>query len=256
MQIVELMFQSKAIGDEEVDMIDTLIAHWRHRGQVLGREHLIARARTKCRVTVMLPELCSLNDEFDSIYAANAREKLRAVAIAGPTIRPKEPQSPGSAPCVCAAPSHYVLYTTYVRLGSCLSCGDCFQPVPLYRVPYEESTPAKGALHDRLMNWQSNYQACDHLQMNCQVGEKFGLREMGRHDSALARQGREICRDIARLTGIATYYYLHRYLRRARPTVEQQRRCPGCNGHWRLPEQQHLFHFKCDACRLLSCMSP
>jgi predicted nucleic acid-binding Zn ribbon protein len=261
-QVVELTFKSAAkwAGDASewgapVDLIDTLISCWRNRGQVLGREHPIADASPTYRVTVLLPEPTALNDEHDCPYGLRVRERLRVSGITGPRVTPKEPM-PQDGVCACRSQSHLILYTTYVRLASCLSCGDCFRPVPLYRVPYEQSTPDRSALHDRLMNWQSNYQACDRLQMNCQVGEAFGLREMGQHTSALSRQGLEICRDISRLSGVPTYYALHRYRHNARAAIEQKRRCPGCAGDWKLPEQAHLFHFKCDTCRLLSIMAP
>jgi predicted nucleic acid-binding Zn ribbon protein len=257
MQVVQLTFVTEAVGDQDIELIERLLHHWRCHGQILGREQPIAQSDTSYIVSVVLPEPMALDPVYDGQYAALTREKLRAAGICGPLMRPMEPAATGaSAACKCSNRASFLLFTTYVQLASCLSCGDCFQPVPLYRVPTDPPNPQTGELHDRLMNWQSNYQACDRLQMNCQVGEKFGLREMGQHNSALSRQGIAICQDISRLTGTPTYYYLHRYLRRARAAVEQQRRCPGCSGNWRLPERAHIFDFRCDECRLMSCMSP
>jgi predicted nucleic acid-binding Zn ribbon protein len=256
-QVVQLTFKAKVVGEDDAELIDLLLSSWRHHGQILGREHPIACSGTTYAVSILLPEPTALDKAHDGQYTAVARERLRAAGIGAPVLRPMEPPAANmSAACRCTRQSHLILYTTYVRLASCLSCGDCFQPVPLYRVPSDDPNPAKGELHDRLMNWQSNYQACDSLQMGCRVGEKFGLREMGQHTSALSRQGIEICQDISRLTSTPTYYYLHRYLRRSRLSIELRRRCPGCSGDWRLPERVHRFDFKCDTCRLLSCTSP
>jgi predicted nucleic acid-binding Zn ribbon protein len=87
------------------------------------------------------------------------------------------------------------------------------------------------------------------------MGERFALREMGRHDSRLSQRGRAICGNIEELTGRPAYYHLHRYYGRSY-RKEAERRCPECGGEWRLPETWHrLFDFRCDNCRLLSNMA-
>jgi predicted nucleic acid-binding Zn ribbon protein len=153
--------------------------------------------------------------------------------------------------CACAGCTHFILFTTYAGFEPSIICGDCFHPIPLYRIPYEVSLPQKSGLHDRINTWQGNYKACDQLNMNCTVGEAFALRQMGRLDSPLSAQGIGICRDIERLTGVPTYYYLHRYRGRS-AKFERARRCPGCGGEWLLVHPPHIFGFKCDPCRLLS----
>ena len=103
--------------------------------------------------------------------------------------------------------------------------------------------------------WQSDYQACDTLQMNCRTGERFGLREMGLPESSLSRQGREICRKIEASTGLPVYYYLHRYRMRPR-AADALQPCPACGGAWKLSEPLHdRFDFRCDSCRLLANLS-
>jgi predicted nucleic acid-binding Zn ribbon protein len=179
-------------------------------------------------------------------------ERVRASGLTGPEIVVLGRDPFESTVCQCAIRSHFILYTSYIAIEPCLRCGDCFRPVPLYKVPEEHSTPSKGSLHDRLGTWQSNYRACDQLQMSCIVGEAFGLREMGRVDSALSKSGLAVCADIARLTSIPAYYYLHRYRGRGKKS-ERGRKCPGCGGAWLMPDQAHgQFDFKCDSCRLLS----
>ena len=112
--------------------------------------------------------------------------------------------------------------------------------------------PRQPALHDGIKFWRADYQSCDTLQMGCTVGEKFGERELFRHDSSLSAQGIAICNTIAKETGIATFYYLLRSKGR-NLTNEKKRKCPSCGGDWLLEEPLHdLFDFKCDRCRLLS----
>jgi hypothetical protein len=43
--------------------------------------------------------------------------------------------------------------------------------------------------YDDVVHWQSNYQACDTLQMNSSVLERAAMREMSRLDSQLTRDG-------------------------------------------------------------------
>jgi predicted nucleic acid-binding Zn ribbon protein len=247
----EVQFQAKAIGDDDADLLGTLVALWRNNGQVLGKTYTAAFAGRTYSLFLTLPELTALAPAHNSPYVAQQLERLDGAGFKGPTIKPLG-RDPFERPiCACATPTHYVLYTTYAGFEPSLMCGRCFHPVPLYRVPYETSSPDRSALHDRINTWQSNYRACDQLNMSCSVGEAFGLRQMGQLTSPLSQQGIAVCKDIARLTGVPTYYYLHRYRGRS-AKAERARCCPGCGGTWLLAAQSHIFDFKCDACRLLS----
>jgi predicted nucleic acid-binding Zn ribbon protein len=103
-----------------------------------------------------------------------------------------------------------------------------------------------------IISWQSDYQACDNLQMNCKTGERFGIRELSGHNSSLTGQGIKICKLIMNNTDIPTYYYLYRHHGRSRKS-ELQRKCPQCNQSWFFEDPVHnLFDFKCDQCHLFS----
>lgn len=204
------------------------------------------------RLFVMTPESHALEPRHNNVYVDRALEKLAEAGFRPPVILRHGAVHTSAEPCGCHQRRSLILYTTYTALESCLRRGDCFHPIPLYSLPYQDSTPTKSALHDRLIWWVSNYQACDRLQMNCQVGERFGLREISRHDSALSKNGRDICRDISALSGTPTYYYLYRYHGLGK-TAERNRPCPACGTIWALPERiHHLFDFKCEPCHLLS----
>jgi predicted nucleic acid-binding Zn ribbon protein len=249
MQVVEVQFQAPLIDPQTEELLDLLLSQWRQQGQVLGRELWFARQDHTYRMFLMLPRADGLDEKFNNQYARLTLEKIRAAGWQGPTVQYLESENVEN--CTCHS-SHFILYTTFVALESCLRCGDCFKPLPLYTIPNQASTPQKGALHDRIISWQSNYQCCDRLQMNCEVGERFGIGEMSRHDSKLSRQGRGICEDISLLLQRPTYYYLYRY--RGRSTSQElDRTCPGCGGEWSLPQRRHhRFDFQCDRCQLLS----
>lgn len=131
-----------------------------------------------------------------------------------------------------------------------LRCDAGSGTVPLYLIPFTETK--QGELHDRVIWWASDYQACDRLQMNSRTGVRFGLDQISKLDSSLSVRGREICGFISEAMGIPVYYYLFRFHCRSM-AKERERKCPGCGGHWLLEEQIHdFFDFKCDSCRILS----
>ena len=119
---------------------------------------------------------------------------------------------------------------------------------PLYRIPRDRH----GEQND-VMCWQSDYQACDTLQMNTATGDRFGTHQLSAVDSSLSVRGRAIARRIEEATKVPTYYYLYRYGGRS-GALERKRRCPGCGGAWllRYGAWHDEFHFRCTRCRLLS----
>lgn len=231
-------------------LIENLTAAWRSNGQILGREFSVVFNDNVYRIVLMSPHPDALEAQHDSKYVAFAKSQLFKAGFQSPKVAVLGEDPFSAEPCACFKHSYFILYTTYASLESSLRCGDCFGPVPLYIIPLQD-TPT-GELHDQIMSWQSDYQSCDHLQMNCSTGEKFGLREISNYDSSLSKRGREICNSITDATGIPTYYYLHRYRGKSNKS-ERNRKCPSCGGEWLMQEQIHdTFEFKCDRCKLLS----
>ena len=149
--------------------------------------------------------------------------------------------------CRCARPRSYMLFTTFLDKEPPLRCMHCNGTVPLYRLPH----PKMGE-HSGLLSWKSNYQACDSLQMNCTVGERFGTRQLSDPMSSLSRSGVAVCKEIMELTSRPVYYYLYRYSTRS-SSADLRRTCPRCGGPWLLKTPlHHRFDFKCDKCHLLS----
>lgn len=233
--------------DEALEGVDTLLHALRMNGQALGREFPVARQGDEYHVYLMLPQPDSLEEAHRNKWVASAYERLSRLDLQSCSVRLLGDEPEAAEPCDCDSRCSLILYTTCILLESSLRCGDCFGSVPLYAVP----ATVDDGFHD-LISWQSDYRACDRLQMNCATGERFGLREMGRHDSSLSQRGRAICRTLEASLGIPVYYYLHRY-RGKGARYERERRCPSCGGEWLLDEKLHnLFDFQCRPCRLLS----
>jgi predicted nucleic acid-binding Zn ribbon protein len=251
MHIAEVQIAATIVDKYDDDLIYILLVAWQRNGQIMNREFPIALVDKTYRMFLMLPNIEALEPQHNNDYVNAAIEKLAAAGFQTPVVKLLGGDPFSAQPCICPQHSYLILYANALSLESCLRCGDCFQPVPLYKIPWQASTPTKGELHDRIIFWQGYYKSCDRLQLGCTVGERFGLREMSRHDSALSQMGLEVCQDIAAVLGMPVYYYLHRY--RGRSKVQEcQRLCPSCGGEWLLAERMHYFDFKCDRCRLLS----
>jgi predicted nucleic acid-binding Zn ribbon protein len=232
----------------DAEALSALLGAWRMNGQVCGREWPIASTPDCLSTTVLCPESGSLDSRWNRHHVSQALARLEE---AGLDVSCRSlGADPGSASaCECTLPSGYMLFTTFLSLESPVRCLDCFQPVALHRFEPTDSDEYYGVI-----GWQSDYQSCDSLQMNCSVLERAATREISAVDSALSRRGRALCDALSESSGRPFHYYLHRSGGRSHRS-EIERRCPGCGGEWTMAERLHLFDFKCDSCRLLSNIS-
>ncbi|GAA4009299.1 Zn-ribbon-containing protein [Allokutzneria multivorans] len=250
--VVQLTFAKTgvpAVADEDAraDAVNGLLGALRQNGQILGLEWPIFDTGTEYRVVVMVPEPVSLDPRLHNQWVRRDLDGLTPAGLDTPLVEVLGLDPGGAQPCDCQAPSGYLLWTTFTNLESPLRCLDCFGPIPLYRIP-----PTDHSGYNRVLSWQSDYQACDTLQMNCSTLEHPSLAEMSGPHSSLTQRGREICAQIVESTGRPTYYYLFRYSGR-RPHREERLTCPFCHRGWRLAKRLHdEFDFRCDHCQLVS----
>ncbi len=239
--------QPAADLDEVSNAVNRLLGALRMNGQICGGEWPIALGNESCATYAMLPAADALSPDHHNVYVREILSEILARAgVSEPRVTILGEDLDGDLSCQCGTPPSYVLYTTFISMETPLRCGGCFLPIPLYSLPKTN--------HDEysdVISWQSNYQACDTLQMGCQVLVRAATRELSRVESTLSQEGLRICREWEAATGVPFYYYLYRYGARSRAR-ELARLCPGCGGSWRLEEPWHLFDFKCDRCRLLS----
>lgn len=189
------------------DQFDILMSHYRGSGQTQGK---IESQYTSGNKIISLPythEDESLHKNYNNRYVNRQTlkiEELCASKLQFSTVG-KSYHDYESA-CKCAKPAFYILITNYLSISSPVKCGNCYMPVPLYKLPeyYDYG-------YMPILSWESNYISCDTLQMNSEVGERWGLNQMQNFDSSLSKQGREICKKIEELTNTPTYYYLHNY---------------------------------------------
>jgi len=216
-------------------------------GQTLGNEWPIAKKRGHFLIYVMLPKKDSMEPVFHKKYVQRSIQALASAGLASPVVKIIGEDPYSASADNCKQRRSFILFTNYVSVESPLRCGDCFSPVPLYEIPATNDED-----YCNVISWQSDYQSCDTLQMNCSTGERFGTSQISRLDSSLSKRGVEICAAIEKSTGVPTYYYLYRSNGRS-SHQEQKRSCPSCGKSWLLDKQLHdRFDFLCETCRLLS----
>ncbi len=239
---------SRACDDETLsNAVDRLVVALQRNGQVLSDEWPVAVRGREIGAFVSIPERSALAVPPNRWVRA-ARQQLRDLGL---TVRPVRVlgTEPGATPvCHHARPRAYILYTDAYSMESPLRCATCFGAVPLYRIPHTSDCEN----YEDLIFWRRQYQRLDALWLNSGPAEETAYRELTRHDSALAREGRALCRGITARTGRPAYYYVMKHRGRSR-VLEQARRCPACGGKWLLDRPWHrFFDFRCDKCRLLS----
>ncbi len=234
-------------NDDLYQTISWLLAAWYQNGQILASPTPTALGNGQLQVFLSIPEANSLAPDVSNRAVQETMGEYRRLADTLPEVHVLGEDPEGLRACGCPSRSGLILYTHWCSVDPPLRCLDCFDPVPLYRVP-----PINGDNHLNVLGWAGNYRACDALQMRVSVGERFGERQMATCDSALSREGRGLCAALENITGLKTYYYLHRMRGRNRIARERSR-CPGCGEAWMLAEGLHgLFDFRCETCRLLS----
>ncbi|MDF0534476.1 Zn-ribbon-containing protein [Shewanella yunxiaonensis] len=253
MFVTELRFDCYA--DTTVSLaekaINNLLEAWRANGQVMGREFAVALHEGSFRVRLLLPETQSLANRFNSPWAKQALHALADAKLLAPREKLLGQDINSEISCE-ESPSWQLLYTSYVHMCSPLRSGDSLLPIPLYRIPATFNGD-----HKQLIRWQTEWQACDELQMASATAAEFAaLHELSDTSSDLFRRGWDLRGRIEYLTKIPTYYYLYRVGGESRK-AETQRGCPRCGSKdWRQAEPiLDLFHFKCDHCRIVSNLS-
>jgi len=218
-------------------------------GQIAD-DYSVSVKRTIVRLLCVVPEKHSLETRFHDKFARKALRQAADLIKDNPktVITGVADQTPGA--CNCQTHTSLHLFTHCFDDGSPLACGDCRQPVPLYRFPGLERE-----LRDAALRWQWAYQACDNLWIHSGFGENWSYRQLSALDSGLNKDGLDLREGLEAALQLPVFYYLMRYRGRG-AAAERKRPCPKCGGSWLLPESKGGFDFRCEPCRLLSSFAP
>lgn len=167
-QKISIIIKTKVNKDKIYDELNLLLSFYRGNGQTQGK---IESQYIKKNKIVSLPytlEKNSLSKKYNNKYIQDQIDKIEK--LSGSTISIKnigKTSSEYKKPCICCKSEFYILITNYISIDSPLTCGTCNKSVPLYKLPkfYDFG-------YMPILSWETNYQACDSLQMNCEVGER------------------------------------------------------------------------------------
>ncbi|MCT7942135.1 Zn-ribbon-containing protein [Shewanella holmiensis] len=253
MFVIELRFEPFA--DTTISLAEKAINQYlealRANGQILGREFAVAYNDGEFKVRLMMPEKTSLAHRHNSPWVKATLSGLTEAKL----LAPREKfigQDINSEVSNTEPASWQLLYTSYVHMCSPLRSGDNLLPIPLYQIPATFNGD-----HKRIIKWQSEWQACDELQMAAATKAEFAaLDEISSVDSDMFRRGWDIRGRIEYLTQIPTYYYLYRVGGQSLQS-ELYRPCPKCgSAEWKLDSPLlDMFQFRCEPCRIISNLS-
>ncbi len=250
-QKITIDIKSKVDKDELIHEFGMLMSFYRGSGQVQGRFETQYIDKDKIVCFPFTLEKDSLSKKHNNFYVSRQIKRLEELCNSKLKLKTvgKSHDDYKSA-CKCKTSEFYILITNYLTIESPLTCGTCNKSVPLYRLPIYYDFG-----YMPILSWKENYNCCDSLQMNSEVGERWALKQMEELNAQLSKQGLEICRKVEELTSIPTYYYLLNF--KKYKGTQLSRTCPSCGKEWSLKTQLHNFYdFKCDECRIVSTTSP
>ncbi|MFM2387903.1 MAG: hypothetical protein RL660_2660 [Bacteroidota bacterium] len=253
MYTIELSLLNKKAYDSELllEEFHCLLGYYRKNGQLLSDNEAAYFADDKLICNIAALELDALHKKYTSEWASKQLKKVELLCGSKLQIRNlgKSFETYAGA-CKCRKHKFFILFTHLLNTAGPLDCGDCLLPVPLYKIKALDTN-----LRQSILSWESNYKACDHLQLGCVVGEKWATKQMSDVNSELSKEGIDNCKRIYAATGIPTYYYLFN-VRNVKAAKDKARKCPSCQGEWLLDKSLGtLYDFKCDRCSLLSSLS-
>jgi predicted nucleic acid-binding Zn ribbon protein len=248
----ELSIKLKADIEDENELWHafwSLLGFLRHSGQLIGRNMHPYRKNNEMFATIFTATEAALEEKYHNKYVLESIRSLEEIC-GNPLIIRHVGFSEGEQKqvCSCTKHEHFLLY--YYGDFSPVICGSCEKGVPLFLLP---------DLYDfgfyPLTSWQSAYQGCVLLDLNCGTGEKWAMKQQCDPRSGLSKQGREVAAKIMAETGVKTYYFLSNFSKRSK-IKDRTRPCPSCGGAWHLEKEIHGYvRHKCDTCLLMSAYS-
>lgn len=242
----EYRFYPKTFTSPEIDDFDDdmqwFISSLVNNGQILsGYQNTVKFAdHYACRIVAL--EMDSLSEKYANKYTEKFFEDVLKQSAKPPELVFIGENYDIEDCCLCAAPSHYIMYADCQSCAPPILCGDCKNSVVLYKFPktYDHSE------YFDLLGWQKAYQACDRQFLEG-IGERHGYKMMHDPNSPLSRIALEYCRLFEEQVGAPFYYFLFRYYSKNRKL------CPSCGENWGNCEPNKFhYDFICHRCRLVS----
>lgn len=242
----EYKFYPQKYDDKSIDDFDDsfrwFLIGLERNGQILQYGQNTVQYETYYTCRVIAPEKDSLDSKYYNKYCTEFLAKLTDKSSEPPEYQLIGENYDVMDSCECDDPSHYILYTTNCSDETPVYCGDCTNPVPLYKLP---KTCCDNEYHDILI-WQNLYKACYEQFMNG-VGERHGYKMIHSTKSELSIEGLRICRYLEEKMNKKFFYYLFDYYSTNKTT------CPNCGENWvNQVFDRFNYDYICHECSLVS----
>ena len=239
--------------DTEIEILtyhfEMLLQYYRMNGQIISEhEPLFMESNfIKCNVSTL--EIDSLLIKHNTNKVNDQISEIENLFLSAPTFKLHNhvPIVDEIPVCTCKKSKSNILTASCLFKKSPIECGDCFRQIPLYKMIH-----LREEVKESILNWQKNYECCEHLQMSGLVSKEWASVQMANHKSELSKIGINFCNELFTVTGIPTFYYLLNCNKDGLKS-EINNLCPKCNGDWRLSDPTLLsYHFQCNNCKLIS----
>ena len=114
---------------------DDLVSSLIQDGHILGRENRIILLPDECVLYAFLPAGDALEPTTWNPHVKQSMENLADVELRLPQVEILGKAEEVSIACECPNSTWFILFTHLFEVHSPVKCGDCFHPVPLYRLP-------------------------------------------------------------------------------------------------------------------------
>ncbi len=239
------------VDKTEVDeAITSYLISLQRNGQICG-DFLHSLCKGKYVAYAYLARPDATQKDFYSQYGMKDLELIRQLFGSDPSWEVLADEVPNNFHDFSTS-SFLYLFSSFDG-ASPICCGDTGEPLPSYLIPIEDDD------RERLYFWSREYNRMDNIWFSSGELEIAAYQQLASPHSLLAKQGMELAANIEAVLKKPTYYFLMRYY--GRGDREQNRRCPRCNGDWRVTydgnESLRFWHFpfRCVECRLVSQMA-
>ena len=235
------------------DMVHEYFAALLQNWQVLDHYDLAWLDNTLF-VYTPLPRKDAIADFYHSSLGQMSLDKINDMTKSVPTWEVLDDQSEEELDSIEDIKS-LVLFTSFLEIGSPLICLTTRKPIAIFSLEIPEK------LRNDIYFWRKRYHIFDSLFMDSSALEVESYKQIADHESELSREGLKICKNLEKITGIESYYYLHRYAGKAGEGLEFDRPCPICGEVWLVIRKSEIdllhhkpldFSFQCKNCRLVS----
>ena len=224
-----------------------LLKYYTMNGQIMSDcEPLFFESNfVKCNVSTL--ETDSLSAEYNTNNIKMQIREIENLLLASPIVTPlKHVLILDEMPiCTCKKCQSYILTASSLFKMSPISCGNCGGQIPIYKIvgPSQQ-------FKESLINWQKNYECCDHLIIGGFTDEAWAIEQMSAYDSELSRIGINLCSELSRDAKIPTFYPILENIQKG-IINDKLKTCPKCKGECYSYGTELNSYLRCNKCNLM-----